>query len=67
MKSRKFPSFNEAVSYCEERGSLKYFGRQGDKFEYCVYTLTIGVKIFHINIYDDGRLDVVDERWKEFR
>lgn len=64
MKSRKYTSFEDAVKYCEERGSLKYFGRQGDKFEYCVYTLTIGVKIFHVNIYDDGMVKVTHEGWK---
>ena len=65
MKSRKFPSFDDAIKYCEERGSLKYYGREGQHFEYCIYTLTIGNKVYHVNIHDNGLLDVVDERWKE--
>lgn len=66
MKSRKFTSFEDAVKYCEERGTLKYFGREGSNFEYCVYTLTIGMKVYHLFIYDNGKLVVTDERWKEF-
>ena len=64
MKSRQFPSFDDAVKYCEERGSLKYFGREGSNFEYCVYTLTIGNRVYHLFIYDNGKLVVTDQTLK---
>lgn len=63
MKSKKFNSFEEAKEHCNKAGKLKYWGRQGIDFEYCVYTLQIGSKIFHCNVYDNGLLKVVDERW----
>lgn len=66
MKSRQFPSFEDAVRYCEERGSLKYFGREGSNFEYCVYTLTIGNRVYHLFIYANGKLVVTDQTWKVY-
>lgn len=63
MGSKKFDSFEDAVRYCESRGSLRFFGREGDDFEKYVCTLTIGKKIYYIDIYESGLLKVVGEDW----
>lgn len=59
MKSRQFPSYEEAKKYLEERGTLQYFGRAGINYEYCVYTLTLhnGIK-YHLSVYDDGKVEI---------
>jgi hypothetical protein len=63
MKSKQFPNLTDAVSYMEERGKVQYHGVIGYN-EYYVYTLTIGVRVFHVNVYEDGRLVVTHERYK---
>jgi hypothetical protein len=63
MKSRKFPSLEAAQEYMRERGELKYFGREGTDARTYVYTLTIGVKVYHILLVENGTLFVMDERY----
>jgi hypothetical protein len=64
MKSRKFPSFNEAKEYLNSSGGeVKYHGVIGYNEYYC-YTLTIGAIVYHVDIYPDGRLEVNHTRYK---
>lgn len=58
MKSRKFPTFDEAIQYLEAAGELKYFGRAGLSCEYCVYTLTVNGRKYYVDVYDDGKVVV---------
>jgi hypothetical protein len=64
MKSRQFPSFQEAIDYCKSKGDLQYFGREGphDNYIKCVYTLTVGMQIFHLFIHDSGLVEVTKIR-----
>jgi hypothetical protein len=61
MKSKQFPSYEEAESYMKERGELKYWGTEGNAY---VYTLTIGIKVYHLLLEDDGLVEVLYERYK---
>lgn len=54
MKSRKFATFAEAIQYLEERGTLKYFGREGHDFEYCVYNFVCRGITYHLSVYIEG-------------
>ncbi|MDB5055057.1 MAG: hypothetical protein JWM44_3107 [Bacilli bacterium] len=55
MKSRKYPSFNEAITYLKSKGDLKYWGWEGQTEGYYVYSYVThkGVK-WHIDIYKNG-------------
>jgi hypothetical protein len=58
MKSRKYPSFQDAITYLESKGELKYWGRIGLKYEICLYSYIIdGVK-YTLNITDDGKVEI---------
>jgi hypothetical protein len=64
MKSHQFPSFQSAIDYCNSKGELKYYGREGphDNYVKCVYTLTVGRTVYHLYVYDSGFLEVTDIR-----
>lgn len=59
MKHRKFPSFADAKAYCESKGKLTYYGREGT-FErpFYVYSLEFEGISYHVWIYEDGLLEV---------
>jgi hypothetical protein len=61
MKSKQFPSYEEAVTYMNERGEVKFWGTEGKAY---VYTLTIGIKVYHLLVHDDGLVEVLYERYK---
>jgi hypothetical protein len=64
MKSKQFPTFEEAKEYLNSSGGeVKYHGVIGNN-EYYVYTLTIGAIVWMIDIYADGRLVVTGDRNK---
>jgi len=63
MKSRKFPTYDEAKAYLESVGKLQFFGRVGNNAEIYVYTLTIGAKEYHLNVYADGKVELTLERY----
>jgi hypothetical protein len=63
QKSRKFTTMAEARDYLTERGKLEYFGRDGIDAKTYVYTLTIGVRVYHILLRDDGFVTVTHERY----
>jgi hypothetical protein len=63
MKSKQFPSMEAAKAYMEERGKVEYHGVIGNN-EYYVYTLTIGSRVWMIDIYADGKLVVTGDRYK---
>lgn len=58
MKSRKYPTFDEAITYLKSKGELKYWGRIGDKAEICHYTYKCNGELFRLNIYDDGKVEI---------
>jgi hypothetical protein len=59
--NRQFHSFDEAIAYLEERGRLQYFGRAGEKFEYCVYKINLhDGREYRINVYLDGKVEVIE-------
>jgi hypothetical protein len=64
MKSKQFPSMEEAKAYMMERGKLTYFGTEGWNPEKYGYTLTIGVRVYHLFMYKDGLVEVYHERYK---
>ena len=64
MKSRKFPTFEDAKAYMEKAGEVKFFGRAGERYTQCIYTLTVGSRVYHISLHDDGLLEVVDETFR---
>jgi hypothetical protein len=64
MKSKQFPSMEAAKAYMEERGKLIYWGREGTDAKTYVYTLTIGGKVHHVLLEEDGYLRVIYERFK---
>lgn len=61
MRSRKFPTFDEAIKYLEERGKLEYFGRVGYRAEQCVYTFFHrDGRVFGLRVHDDGKVEITD-------
>lgn len=60
MKSQ-FTSHDEAKKYLEDKGELKYWGREVSEY---VYTLTVGVKVYHLLVHPNGKVRVIDERYK---
>ena len=64
MKSKQFPSLEEAQAHMKERGDLKYFGREGTDAKTYVYTLTVGMIVYGILLESDGYLRVTDQRYK---
>lgn len=64
MKSRKFPTFEEAKAYMEKAGVVKFVGRDGDQYQTYIYTLTTGSKIYQIKLSQDGHLEVFHERYE---
>ncbi|MCU6797980.1 hypothetical protein OB236_38230 [Paenibacillus sp. WQ 127069] len=63
MKNEKFSSLEEAQSFMEERGKLKYWGREGTDCSDYVYTLTIGIVVYHILLHKNGTLRVMDKTY----
>jgi hypothetical protein len=55
VRSRKFPSLEEAVKHLKDRGRLEFFGRAGSDYEYGVYKFhhTDG-RSYYLDIYMDG-------------
>jgi hypothetical protein len=64
MKSKQFPSLEEAKSYMKSRGKVTYWGREGTDAKTYVYSLTIGHIVYHILLESDGYLRVTDQRYK---
>lgn len=64
MQSRKFTSLEEAQEYLKSRGKLKYWGREGIDAKTYVYTLTIGSRVFHLFLHEDGLVRVTDETYE---
>jgi hypothetical protein len=64
-KKRKFASFEEAKAYCAERGELEFFGRAGVNYEYCVYNVIIGMRVYSVYIHDSGLLEILRWRYKQ--
>lgn len=61
MQSKKFPSFDTARAYLEERGRLEFFGRIGDRAEIFVYNLhTHDGRLFRLFVYEDGKVEVIE-------
>lgn len=59
MQTRKFPTFEEAKAYLEERGRLEFFGTIGWNPQYFVYNLYLhDGRTFHINVYEDGLVEI---------
>jgi hypothetical protein len=58
MKSRKYPSFQEAITDLSSKGKLKYWGRIGDNFEICLYTFRYRGFDYTLNIYDNGKVEI---------
>lgn len=59
MKTRKFPTYDEAITYLSERGKLEFFGRVGDRAEIYIYKFTLhSGKIYRLNVYQDGNVEV---------
>lgn len=60
--THQFPSFEAAVAYLEERGTLQYFGRNGRMAEQFIYIFTHkDGRVFHVDVYNDGKM-VVEKR-----
>ncbi len=57
MKSRKYPTVEEAYEHLNTLGKLETFGRSGTKYEYmvCKITLPSGQSYF-IDVYRDGNV-----------
>jgi hypothetical protein len=58
MKSRKFPSFNEAIAYLESKGELKYWGWEGQTEGYYVYTYLFEGVTYNLAIFKDGKVEI---------
>jgi hypothetical protein len=58
MKSRKYPTFQEAITHLESKGTLTYWGRIGRKAEICLYSYIIDGVSYDLNIYDDGKVEI---------
>lgn len=57
---RQFPNREAAMAYLEERGTLKYFGREGMRYEKCVYALTThDRRVYTLFLSDDGLVEVL--------
>ncbi|RPK19994.1 hypothetical protein [Paenibacillus xylanexedens] len=55
----QFKSLDEAIAYYKMYGELKYFGRAGERYEYCVYNYHVrDGRTLGINIYDDGKVEL---------
>jgi hypothetical protein len=63
MKSKQFPSLEEAKEYMKSRGKVTYWGREGTDAKTYVYSLTIGVMVYDILLHEDGLLEVTGERY----
>lgn len=61
MKSKQFPTFDDALSYMEEAGTVKYYGREEDIF---IYTVTVGSTIYQIMLSESGLLKVFNVRYE---
>jgi hypothetical protein len=62
MKSKQFPSLEEAEAYLNSRGGvLKLWGTEGKAY---IYTLTIGSKVFHLKVHENGLVEVLYDRYK---
>lgn len=61
MYSKKFPTSEDAETYLKEKGTLKFHGRAGRNYEYCVYTYDLfDGRRYYVDIYDDGKIVVKD-------
>lgn len=58
MQSHQFESLEAAITYLEERGTLKYWGWEGQVEGYYVYTY-IDLKGFKwdMNVYKSGKIE----------
>lgn len=61
MKSRKFPTVDEAIAYMEKAGTVKLYGREEDFF---IYTVTVGSAIYQIMLHENGLLKVFNVRYE---
>jgi hypothetical protein len=58
MKSRKYPSFNEAIADLESKGKLEYFGWEGQTEGYYVYSFTTKGILYRLRIFKDGKVEI---------
>lgn len=58
MRHRKFQSFEEAESYLDERGELKYLGRIGNNAEICLYKYKHNGVQYTLYIHLDGLVQI---------
>jgi hypothetical protein len=58
MKSRKFPSFNEAITYLESKGKLDFYGWEGQIEGYYIYNYTTEGILYRLKIFKDGKVEI---------
>jgi hypothetical protein len=64
MKSKQFPSLEEAEAYLQSRGKLEYGGREGTDAKTHVYSLTVGMKVYVLLVDETGLVRVIGDRYK---
>lgn len=63
MKSRKYPTTEEAYTYLNSVGKLEMFGRAGHDYEYMVCKLTLhNGKHYFVDVYNDGWVRLPDRQ-----
>lgn len=57
-KLLQFNSLDEAIEFYSKYGRLEFFGRGGDRYEYCIYNYHVrDGRLLRINIYDSGKVE----------
>ena len=60
MRSRKYPTKEEAYAYLNAVGKLEFFGRVGLNYEACLYKIHLfDGRVYSIQVYDDGTVELV--------
>jgi hypothetical protein len=53
---KKYRSFEEAIRVMSEKGELQFIGREGRRYEYCIYNYRYKGKLHHLAIKNDGEV-----------
>jgi hypothetical protein len=58
MQSRKYPTFQEAITYLESKGTLIYGGWEGQTEGYYIYNFTFKGIVYRLKIFKDGKVEI---------
>jgi hypothetical protein len=58
MKSRKYPTLQEAITDLKNKGELDYYGWEGQTEGYYIYNYTTEGILYRLRIFKNGKVEI---------